>query len=270
MKYISIFKFDLYYGILTKYRKYLLYYLLILVFLCEACSYFSSIGHDTITIGDYFFFIYGGIKPYEPKPGNPFVIPYRWLLIHITILYFLLNYMSKDLSGFGHQIIYRTGSRDIWWISKCFHQIISIVLYFGGAWIEIFLVVRIINKGSMTFYISTNVLEMLAAKPDTCFIIELTILPFLFTCTVSFVQMVLCLFFKASFSFIFTIIICISSAYALHPLLLGNYSMAYRNNKMLINGIDSIKGIWILIILLFSSVVIGMLRFRKYPILCGE
>ena len=125
MKFIKFFKFDIRYGIINQYKKYLLFSFLIILAFFEFRSNQISSENYSFSLMDSILYIYGGIKEFIPTGGETFKIPYLWLLNHILILFFTLNYMHKDLVGFGQQTIYRSGSRTQWWLSKCFWSINS-------------------------------------------------------------------------------------------------------------------------------------------------
>lgn len=275
MKYIKLMRFDLQYGILKSYRKYLLFFLLVALAFFECQATLLSYGKDGATCADYLLYIYGGMKEYIPIPGEIFKIPYLWLLNHIIILYFTLNYMYQDLTGYGQQIIYRSGSRNAWWLSKCVWQLSSVLLYYLIAWLEI-LGLSAITGVQISGEISSFMTEIMDFGGKMLpierldLLLEITLLPLLFTLALGFLQLTLCLFLKPTFSYIITTVVCVSSAYTIHNFLIGNFAMALRSDKVISNGVNMAVGILVFAGIVIGSVLAGFLKFRNYNILSKE
>lgn len=100
-------------------------------------------------------------------------------------------------------------------------------------------------------------------NPNWSVNLNLLLMPFLFTVSMSLLQMTLCLFVKPTVSYVFSVVVCILSAYYLNPVIIGNYAMALRSNQLVSNGVDINIGIICMVILGLFSVVIGMLRFKN-------
>jgi hypothetical protein len=272
MKFIKFLKFDIHYGIIKQYKKYLLFSFLIILAFFEFRSNQISFENYNFSLLDSILYIYGGIKEFIPTGGETFKIPYLWLLNHILILFFTLNYMHKDLEGFGQQTIYRSGSRTQWWLSKCFSQFLSVFLFYIISWLELTICTWVVN-GNLSLNISkimrdTTELGINALdNPNWNIHLYLLLVPFLFTVSMSLLQMTLCLFVKPTVSYVISVVVCILSAYYLNPLILGNYAMALRSNQLVSNGVDINIGIICMIILGLFSVLVGMFRFKKYSIL---
>ncbi|MBQ9673115.1 MAG: hypothetical protein IJV39_00625 [Ruminococcus sp.] len=275
MKFIKLLYFDLKHGVFKSYYKYLFFLLLVSLAFWECHSTLSANDLNNAKFSDYLLYIYGGAKEYIPTPGVAFKLPYLWLLNHVLILFFVLNYMHKDLEGVGQQIIFRARSRNLWWISKCFCQFLSILFYYLLSWLEI-LCLCLISGVTISFENSTFMVdvmdfgEKLLPVTNLCLIAETTIYPLLFTLCLGFVQMCLSLFIKPIFSYIVSVAVCISSAYRINIFLIGNFSMALRSNTVISNGVNDLFGIFILLVLGSVSIIIGKIKFGKYNILNRE
>lgn len=272
MKFIKYFSLDIRYGILRQYKKYILFSVLIILAFFEFRSTQISFENYNFSLMDSLLYIYGGMKEFTPTLGEAFKIPYLWLLNHILILFFTLNYMHKDLEGFGQQTIYRSGSRTSWWFSKCLHQFISVISFYLISWLEL-VVCTLTTGGQISLKITeimksitevgTNILE----EPNWDLQLNIIVLPVLFTVSLGLLQMTLCLFIKPVFSYVISGVVCISSAYYLNPVLLGNYAMALRSDELVANGVNMIIGMILLISLGVCSIIVGALKFRRYDIL---
>lgn len=272
MRFIKFFRYDLHCGIVKFYIKYFLFLLFIMLAFLEFRAVITSFDKINFSFADCLLYIYGGVKEYTPSIIDPFFVPYLWLLNHLLILYFSLNYMHRDLRGFGQQTIYRSGSRNLWWCSKCLWQITLVVSFYLLAGVVLFVMV-IVSNGDIS-------LEVSAFMPDIIDIgeksnmnynlnlqLEIILMPMFFTAATGLFQMMLCLFLKPVFSYIISSVICVSSTYYLSPFFIGNYAMAIRNDKLVSNGINTTVGIIAFTVIAVFSVFVGLIRFRKYDIL---
>lgn len=277
MRLCSHIKFDLTNGLFKRgmWVQYIIWFSMFALFSLEFSGKLRSLELSQYTYGDYLLYIFGGVREYIPTPGEPFQIPYLWLINHIGILYFTLHYMHDDLKGLGQQMILRSGSRTVWWLSKCIWNTAVVGLLYFIAWGTVFLLASA-SHTVWSFNISPFMAEIMVIGPhqipriDWPVALEITFLPLLITLAVSQVQMLLCLVLQPAISYVISIVLFISSAYYLSPFLLGNYTMALRSNKMVSNGVSGTLGIGICLILILVSIVLGITLFQKYNILSKE
>ena len=89
MRFFKLLKYDFLYGITN--TKNIIKFIIYAIIVCFGCWQFriDLIAREYIgySLGDYFLYVFGGIKEYIPSPNEPFRIPYLFLLIHILILY---------------------------------------------------------------------------------------------------------------------------------------------------------------------------------------
>ncbi len=274
MKYIKLLRFDLSEGLLKKYKTYIIFAVLIIITFFD-CRVRCVIDNVRYSYGEYLMYIFGGSRRYEIELSSPFNLPYLWLLIHILILYFTLNYSPSDLSGHGQQTIYRTGSRLAWWLSKCSWQIIAVAAYYAVSWI-VLLLLSLIDNADITTTVTHQVFIRIPPgatriMPETADLsIQLMFMPFLFTASMGLLQLTLCLIVKPIFAYIISALVCISSSYAQSPLLFGNYAMAIRNDNVISDGMNTTVGIISMLTLSVLCITAGALRFRRYDILSKE
>lgn len=277
MRLCSHIKFDLTNGLFKRgmWIRYIIWFSFFVLASLEFTGSLASLELSQYTYGDYLLSIFGGMREYIPVPGEPFQIPYLWLINHIGILYFTLHYMHDDLEGFGQQMILRSGSRTAWWLSKCIWNTAVVVLLYFIAWGTVFLLASA-NHAALSFEISPFMAEIMVfgsyqiPGADWPVALEITFLPLLVTLAVSQVQMLLCLVVRPTISYVISIILFIASAYYLSPVLLGNYAMALRSDKIVSNGVSRALGIRICLILILVSIVLGVILFQKYNILSKE
>lgn len=275
MNFIKFLRYDFKHGILRKYWLYLIYSSLVFLAVIQFQGMMRSFEISQYSVGDVFLYIFGGKKEYIPRIGESFELPYLWLVNHIVLLYFGLNYMYKDLQGFGQQTIYRSGGRLTWWFSKCFWNTSFVLLFYVCGYLTI-VISSFMNGAGVSLSISGFMSDIMdfGAKGITSGIrdlrFEIVLLPFLFSVSMSVFQMTVSLLSKPVVSFIITSGICIASSYKLSVFLFGNYSMALRCNQVVANGFESSSAILYLTALWAISIGVGACRIRKCDILSKE
>ena len=94
--------------------------------------------------------------------------------------------------------------------------------------------------------------------------------PIMLSVAVNMFQMMLTLFLKPMFSFLFSSALFLVSAYIMSPVMLGNYGMVLRMKWMNEQGVPQITGFLVCLLILGFSVLVGMVRFRRMDILNEE
>lgn len=230
-------------------------------------------GDQPPTLGNYYAYIFGGVKPYEPQIYDFFKVPLLWLLVNSLILYFPSKYIWEDYEGVGINIIYRCQNRLLWWLSKNIYLIFTICLYLFLSWVLIFLF-AFFSGAELSFTCSYYMLYIMdvgseALPPDQWIVGPAYMIMPLFTCiAISCLQLVIGLISKPIYSYIISIIILISSAYSFHPLLIGNYAMGIRSAN--IN--PSYGFFWwnsfpYLFVIIILSIFVGLIVFNRHNIL---
>lgn len=271
MRFIKLLRHDLCEGIFKKYKNYIIFSALTVVAFFE-CLIRSRSGEVTFSFGEYLIYIFGGNKKYDILSQTPFNLPYLWLLIHLLILWFTLNYSPSDLSGYGQQTIYRSHSRLSWWLSKCCWQAAAVAGYYLASWL-IIMVLTALSGGEISTLVDTHVFRIIQPGNDvimrdgTNMLAELTVLPLLFTASLGLLQLTLCLFVKPVTAYIISALLCLSSTYMQSPLVFGNYAMAVRSEKVILNGMNAGFGIASMTALSVICIIAGAVKFRKYDIL---
>jgi hypothetical protein len=218
-------------------------------------------------------YIYGGMNEYIPGPENEFEVPVLWIVLFTTMFFGSLNYPYNDLFGYGKQILLRTRGRVLWWLSKCCWNVIYI-LFFNIIIISVICIFVLIEGADFGLNINFELLARnFEAEPRslTSDSIRLQFLlfasPILISVALNLLQMTISLFIKPIFSFLLMSVILISSAYLMSNSMLGNYGMIFRSNIVLENGLNFEFGIYISLIIIALSIIIGMFKFKKYDII---
>lgn len=276
MRFIRYFLFDLEQGI---FRNKALLFAPVIVAVIAFLDFINKanrlLNSPIVSLGDFLFYLYGGMHKYTPSPGNAFRFPIVWMVVFVLIPCILLNYPLSDIYGMGKQILVRSESRRVWWISKCCWNILSTLIYHvilqaTGLLLAFIFGIEISNQIHINFI--RMVFEVGHQEIWNRYFLPFSIvmMPVCVSIVLNMFQMMLCLFLKPIFSFFLVVIVLLGSAYMMTPFLLGNYAMVYRYNWMLKEGLSLDTGRTLLLMIYLCSVVVGNVRFKYYDILEKE
>jgi hypothetical protein len=222
---------------------------------------------------DYYFYFVAGMRKYIPQTGQSFIIPIKWLLFHLLILYGNLNYPDQDLSEpVGISIIMKSGSRAQWLISKYIWNLSVVLAMYMTALLAV-LVFSEVTGADLSAAVTPELLltVMNSGTRYTSFTgalgVTTVLLPFAVSVAVSTFQLTLTLYAKPVVAFLVTAILMISSAYCQTWWLIGNYAMMYRSSYIVYEGVKPLYGVICCVVLSVISVIAGCIRIKRYDII---
>lgn len=222
-----------------------------------------------VSFSDYLLELFKGMKIYNKD--FPFSIPGMWLMVNFYLAYIIGYYPTKDLFGNGQQIIVRSQSRKLWWLSKCVWNVSAVVCYY----VLIYSVMLIFAylSGELSFSLN-EVINSNVSLVDTLmlinspFLVTIIVLPLLTSIALALLQMLLAFLFKPLISYVVMAFIFVVSAYYCHFALLGNYLMVLRNQLVVASlGVKTMTGIIIALLLAIICSIAGLVCLKKLDIL---
>lgn len=228
----------------------------------------------SVSFGDFWMYLYGGMKVYRPQDGTVFLFPVIWILLLAMPAFLTLHYPFRDMQDIGPQILCRSGSRKNWWLSKCFWNLCCTTCFYLMVLLTA-LFLCILWKRPLTANLHPRVIQILFQLTDqpsdaSPLLPWYTfLLPLLISLALNILQMTLSLFLKPLFGFLCTSVILICSAYAMHPALLGNYGMLLRHNWYMNEGVSYGTGIALALFFIFITIIVGLIRFQSHDITNG-
>ena len=114
MKFIKVLWFDLKNGYFKGVSCYIFPLFIAIIGFFELHRRIAIWGTE-VALGDYWMYLYGGMKEYIPTTGNPFQFPTMWIAVFLFSSFAVLNYPMKDLQNMGTQILVHVQGR-----TKCF------------------------------------------------------------------------------------------------------------------------------------------------------
>jgi len=212
--------------------------------------------------------------------NEPIQFPLLWITNYIILLCCTVHYPSRDLYGFGIQIIARLKKCKTWWFSKCIWCAICCVIYF-----VICLLVAYLSSlyfGNVTDHVSNTMplIEKLSQEvnaysfklydqvelSNSSLILYEFVLPFLVGWGLCQLQMTLSLFMKPVLSFTCVCMLLLLSTYT-HKYFLINFpcfGMSLHNPNIMVDGYTTIVGISSCLLIIFASIIIGKARLEHF------
>ncbi|SEV90519.1 hypothetical protein [[Clostridium] fimetarium] len=272
----KLLKYDISWGILDKWKKYLamltLSLMITLVFIrnCEF-QYIHKIINSTPGFLDYLMNMFHGMKKFIPDGKTQFDIPVEWMAFHLMIAFFIGNYIIDDLEKCGNNIITRVRSRNMWIISKIIWNVLAVLAFYLVIYIGT-IIAALIKTGRLQLTLTQSVcsenfelnnVDVGQAK----YLFAIIFLPILSSLAISQMQMFLSLIVKPIISFLIVASILILSAYSMTPYLIANLSMVQRSEVFMKDGIGILTAILVNIIILTISIAGSIIYFNKKNII---
>ena len=201
------------------------------------------------------------------------LFPGLWFVVTGGCLYLNLDYLPKDLTQTGTQIILRCGSRVRWFLSKCLWNLLSCCVYsfIAGMTVAAF---THLSGGSLTG-ITRQVLECAVfgyeipcdTTPREAFTTAVLI-PFFTISALSMVEMTLCLWMKPVMAFMISVGMLAAAVFGTLNQFPCVGAVAIRSTVALGEpGLSPVAGIMVAGVGFVAAVTVGVLRFRRMDIL---
>lgn len=202
------------------------------------------------------------------------VEPTLWLLVTSSCLFINLDYLMKDLTNAGLQIIIRSKNRTYWYLSKCVWNLGSCIIYFLAAGVTC-AIFALATDGQLSaqntpelsvMLFGLGISEELMLTPLHALLAS-CVLPFLTIFALSMLQMTLCLFIKPVISFIVCFCQLSLSIWLDYAFVLGNGAITSRSGFVVENGISPTVSAVVAIVVIITSTIIGCVRFQRTGII---
>lgn len=231
------------------------------------------------TWGDYLLYCFKGQMPISESTAlQDISLPTLWILVVGSCLYLNLDYLPKDITSFGLQIVYRCRNKVGWFLSKCLWNAMSCLLYFALACLTTFLfscfagasstIAASSNASSYIFQSAILFDPISLSISQTCIIAVL--LPFLTIFALSMIEMLLCLITKPILAFLSCMVLLAFAAFGSSQWFLGVGAMSIRSSYVMADGISPLFSACYALGIIITCILIGMVAFKKADILSVE
>lgn len=219
-----------------------------------------------VSVMDCFIYIFRGVRKLMSDNAFDFDIPVNFILLNLFFIFLVGNYITKDINGGGEQILIKTGSRHIWWVSKC------ITCFIGNLITYLVIIIAvtasgIINGATMGLGLNDGVLKVIYSADNIgqckrvniyiCFILFIAIF------TISLLQMFIELIFNSVMAVIFIMADYIISIYFVKEIFIGNQLMLLRYNYIAPDGISCYNSLIYDVLLISVCIICGCIISKK-------
>lgn len=272
MSWFKLLRHDLRCGLLR--WRYLLVPLLFLL-PCFACRSMLNLMKNGGAWMDYMMYCFMGAKPVVYSAEElELALPTFWLLTLGGCLFLNLDYLLRDLTNAGQQIIIRSGKRRGWYLSKCIWNLFSCALYVllaGGSVLVFTLMfggqVSLSNTPEVTLANFGKVLFEPVMLTVGQGLLAAVLMPMISLMALSMLQMTLCLLVKPVISFLISMALLVTAVYCNSPLVLGTGAMVIRSKLLVSGGISPATAAIVATCVVLISAGAGCLRFKYTDIL---
>jgi hypothetical protein len=273
---------DIKQGILRRWKTFVL--ILLIAMVLNGLFLFNQDGliakgriHGSVSLGDALYYMFRGMKEYDPKTGEMFDIVDSYLVWNLMLAFVISSYPVRELKNAGKVYLTRATSRIQWWLSKCVWNMLTVSLFycciFAGIFFSGLLCDSIFEHVSFTSLQFNGEIFKRVFRQDLIegtknyILLQIFILPYVASLAISGFQMAIEFIINEAVSYIVVIGICGFSAYYMKWFLIGNGMMVYRSTAMNPRGIGILLPILASVALFVISIVVGYLSFRNKDIL---
>jgi hypothetical protein len=249
-----------------------LFAVIIQVFLCV-----RSLGEVSFYSGSYDLLsvlwpVMSGAREYELYADSTFQFPAYWFLFHGYLFFLIGFYPVSELYLGNGQASIRSRSRNIWIVSKLISVFLNIAWYYG-CFLLLLLMGNLFHGGEIVPANGIIGLSGVAIfdKSGLELFAAFILLPLLVSVALGSVQVLMSLFLNPVLSFMTVIGYLIASVFWMNPLLIGNFTMLYRQDW--ISGgstISVMAGIGLCLGLTAAVFGLGVILFQRKDILPTE
>ena len=252
-------------------------YCVIIIFVILVCNQLMKYANskiqgnllllDEISYGDYVLYYLSGMKELVLDANKQFEIPYIWMAEQLLLCSLIFSYPIKDVRGQGKNILLQYGSRQKWWLSKCIWTLVQVLVYYLIVFSVIGIYTVFTGKLSMSihaslFSMTDNVTLTKEILPVSCIYSNV-----LYSVTIGMIQITISLLMTFVTGILLVVIYDIVALFIMNIWVLGNCSMLYRNDVIVVDGINVNISNLLCMILIILTIIISIIYFKRYDIL---
>lgn len=219
---------------------------------------------------DYMLFCFLG----EASSDLVLSLPTFWLLTVGGCLFLNLDYMLRDLTSAGQQVLVRSGTRRSWYLAKCVWNMASCVEYIllAGASVLLFTLffggrAALTNTPELVPALFYGVLFEPAAFSVPDLLLAAALMPLLSLMALQTLQMALCLWVRPIVSFLISMALLVAAVFISSPLIPGSGAMVIRSEALVEGGVSPLAAAMAALGIILISAAAGLVRFQHTDIL---
>lgn len=227
-------------------------------------------GNMGVSLGDYVLFAYSGIREYSPEEYMRFNFPVAWAFLLLLGFYIPLAFPFRDMKSLGRSILVATGSRWIWWLSKCcwvalcsvlvtvasYGTLVGVTLLFDGD--------LVLQLHEYAIWASRVDLNLLLPGPWSIGLFAVS--SSLVCAALCLCQLALSLLLRPTIAYLATVASLFVSIFVSSPSLPGEYLMAARSVVLVEQGARCWDGVVYALAMAAVAMTCGFVLFSRLDI----
>lgn len=226
----------------------------------------------SIGILDFAAYTFRGSLPYEKNTGATFQIPVVWFTLQFFVMYMVSVYPTKDLGGFGKDVIFYSRSRCKWWCSKYLWSLQMVIAYYGLGIAVMAGASIIYNKGLLVWSGTSAHFVIPIVGMGNASLAELEIKALVGVLITSLSMATVTLLISVMLSTIYAVLIntilLVVTSFVRSNFLPYEYSIILRDGGIDPLGHDVRHGILMSLVLIVTTFLLGVYYIRKIDLVC--
>lgn len=274
--FLNLLRHDLINGILFQWKKFVPLFVIV-VMIClnfhqDYLFYLSKDNQMILSFGDYWFNLMKGMPIFNPENSIE-QLDFLWISLQLYLAFLISLYPTKDLSGYGQNILLRSQSKKSWWLSKCMWAISVTVFFYLIVIISIVFVCIFIGNLSLIPHsqVQSEINHFLIQDISHFnLVIQAIIVPMGVSIFLTSIEMLLILLFGNIVGLLSTIGALLLPIFYDGSYIFTGYLMLMRNER-LVNSFEAneftVLHLYVLIIFVILSIIIGVVYFNQKDLL---
>lgn len=274
--FLNLLRHDLINGILFQWKKFIPLFVIVVIiclnFHQDYLFYLSKDHQIVLSFGDYWFNLMKGMSIFNPENSIE-QLNFLWISLHLYLAFIISVYPTKDLSGYGQNILLRSQSKKAWWLSKCMWAISVTVFFYLILVAGIVLVCIFIGDLSLVAHsqVQSEINHLLLQDISYFnFVFQAMIVPMIVSIFLTSIEMLLILLFGNIIGLISIIGALLLPIFYDSSYIFTGYLMLMRNEK-LVNSFEANEftalHLYVMIIFVILSIIIGVVYFNQKDLL---
>lgn len=267
-RFCSLFRYDIKTGMILRWRQYLVLFCVVVILVAATGG---STGEDGLALGgvlsECLMDVFGGSSPYVYNPQEPIKLPYAWLIVTALMLYMVAGYAKEESGSYGAKLLVMSGTRNLWWFSKCLWLAVSLGGFYFVCGIAIavsvgfFDVVGINPIANDSFQGSSGEAGLDSDQDGLALILSIAVGYFALL-SIGIIQMILSLKFNTVAAYVAALVVVVLAVFVNNPFLVSTYMMVLRSELFLCGGFAVVPSLLLLLSLACVLSIVGARLFR--------
>jgi len=266
---INCIRFDIKEGIIKKYFYYIIFIVAVILIGLET-SMKLKLNFEHPGFFDILVKMMDGNEEFKFVKGsnNFFEIPFNYFILFVLMGFGSAYYASKEWHLRGSLYIIRYRNKYSWWISKSIWNVINVFVLYICLIVGIIIICAITGGFDKALHeeVYNLLIKPAILKGTGNIIIHVLVIGFFTIIALNQLQITLQMITSPIVGFLTYLIIIISSAFYLSPILPGNYLMVARGELTRTDGALFIQGILLMLVIWVVSFGVGMISMKKRDI----